>query len=189
VIVEETTKTLETIAIHESGHAVSMLELGFRFKSVSVIPDAKSLGRAGGYLYFTPSLSRRDLFDWVVCKMAGGAAEWIFKNGIHRRWNTRTNVLAGGGDYNTAWDAFRPVYGILEVERHLKRAQNRAVRLLKQPETWRKVNLIAKALLNSKTLSEDEVMDIIHCEALECEPGDIMTRETEPRKGKKASKK
>ena len=71
---------LYNIALHEAGHAIAVLVLGFELKSVSIIAEG-SAGGVTNWLARSSMHTLRDIEDQVVVALSGRAADSILGDG------------------------------------------------------------------------------------------------------------
>jgi hypothetical protein len=159
-------KNLVVSAYHEAGHAVIDRKLGFKVKRVTIIPDPK-LGAAGqvnnrylclSRVQFDNSYGsiRTRCHNWIIGAFAGEEAQ--------RRHNPRSvRSHHGAHDRKQISEILGRLHGEnSEVIKHAySYLQAEARKLVAYPITWRKIEDLAKALLERKTLSGEEVDDIL----------------------------
>jgi hypothetical protein len=163
-------KNLTTVAYHEAGHAVIDLKLGFQVKRVTIISDPKT-GAAGqvnnrylclGRIQFDNPYGsiRTRCHNWVIGAFAGEEAQRR-----HSPRSVRSHHIAH--DSKAISEILWRLHGEnSEVIRHAYRyLQAEARNLVANPIIWRKIEDLAKALLERKTLSGEEVADIL-CESI-----------------------
>jgi hypothetical protein len=155
-----------TVAYHEAGHAVIDRKLGFQVKRVTIISDSKT-GAAGQvdnrYLclsrvqFDNPYGSiRTRCHNWIIGAFAGEEAQRRYDPRSMRSHHIAHDRKAIG---EILWrlhgensEVIKHAYSYLQAE-----ARN----LVANPIIWRKIEDLAKALLERKTLSGEEVAEIL----------------------------
>lgn len=162
-------------AYHEAGHAVSAALMGLKLAYVTIV----SRSGYGGYIQYSDEnkfdFSRKECLDRICTDMAGRAAEVCFygDDGI---------TTGASEDIRSATESAMRMVGVYGMEEDmlcclgkekiaengevLKRVQNllaeqykRAVKLI--CDNRRKVEAVAKALVERESLTEKEILHII----------------------------
>ena len=159
--------TLKATAYHEAGHAMAAWHLEIPFgkgkHALSIVPVGSALGhfQSKQIVRFrngdlpTTGANRLKMEREVVVGLAGTMAQRRHRPSSARSWHASS-------DYHSAVDLVSNFTGsVRETEAYLKLLQIRAEQTLDRPGTWECVEAIATALLNRKTLSANEVVEII----------------------------
>jgi hypothetical protein len=137
-------------AFHEAGHAVAFHELGFKVKSVTIVPDEESLGKV--YLE-TRALHLRDLEYFYNEAIGSLAAEEAVKY-----YDPRYKAISER-------DRQEVVRLLMHTYNHDPRSwgyvEAKAKALVRKPSNWRKIKRVAKALVEKKTLHRDELLALL----------------------------
>ncbi len=134
----------EATAYHEAGHAVVALVLGRQVHHVSVLPNRDRLGVCE---FRKPSF--RPTEDWVereILISLGGIAAEARHTGVHA-WGS------AGRDFQYVHELAVARAGERRAERYTMRMLSKAEHLIAQEDNWRAIELIAKALLASGSIS------------------------------------
>ena len=163
----------QDVAFHEAGHAVAAVELGVRFRDVSIVAD-ESEGSAGHMfsvlpLPFSGDLEadveergeekvRRRYERHLIVSLAGEAAQRIAANqltGNPERYRGCDN------DRNAVYDVAVAIFENNEVaEAYVAFLYRRAVSIMRSPAGWCGVAAVAAALQDKKMLSSAQVRSI-----------------------------
>lgn len=153
--------TLKSTAYHEAGHAVAAWWLHLRFKKVSIRPDSDSLGRLVHRKFKAAdnpecnSSARIQLLmeKHAICALAGREAQRKFNPRSIRSYHHRS-------DYGQVIEylSCRVADGE-EIRLWARLLVHRANALI--TFRWPAVKAVATALLERKTLTEQEVRDTI----------------------------
>jgi ATP-dependent Zn protease len=154
---------LAATAYHEAGHAVMMLHLGVRFRTVTIVPEEDSLGHVLKHKVrnFRPDIemNARTLFSidqQIMCSLAGPAAEARFAGRYNRRgakWDhdnaaKLVDYLAGEGAG--------------EYALYLRLYKLRAKNMVNSLHFWKQVQSVAQSLLNRQTMTGEEVRELLY---------------------------
>jgi ATP-dependent Zn protease len=164
------TKQLAATAHHEAGHAVADSKLGFKIKQVTIVPCDESRGTATSTGLRVLRLLRRleygserttgkligDCHDLVITLFAGEEAQRRFDPLSIRRHMS-------AGDYQSAKEVLMRLHQDAERECFyaFKYLRARARNFISDPKNWRLIEDLAKALLERRTLTGEEVNDVI----------------------------
>lgn len=150
-------------AIHEAGHAVSLMALGLTIDSVSIVPTEKYSGIANspGLLgYYADTRPERAAIarSQVIHAYAGYEAE--------KRYNKNADPLYSQSDEEAAFDRLREYpprncrhIGDEAYKAALERLRRKARRLVKVH--WLEIERLADVLMERGTLNRTEVVQII----------------------------
>jgi hypothetical protein len=154
-------KRLTATAYHEAGHAVAREQRGLRFRRVTIVPEDGALGMvesAGVPRWvYEETGSRHRIRGWyedqIFVALAGPRAE--------RRVIGRRNHVGAGGDYRWVSDLILRL-GLPEAAQKPYLDYQIALLdgFLAVPYWWAKVEALAKALLDRKTLTGAEAREI-----------------------------
>ena len=161
-------RKLEATAYHEAGHAVSCIELERRFRSVTIIAADGALGSISKHPV-PPSIrsdvelthrARRWIEREILCSLAGLAAE--------RRLVGRNNWQGARSETSTVVDLGSFLYpaGTKVLEKYLDFMIERARFFVSAPHNWLRIERLATALLERRTLSAREAKRLC-CEAMQ----------------------
>jgi len=157
---------LDSTAYHEAGHAVVAVVQGLTNISVTIKPGEDSLGECihpgvFGYEYGGKRERKRIVREYIIVSYAGFQAEINF-NREAEQWRSQ-------GDENNALNLSREFSSVLPKqissvgdEAHMKflgKLQREARKLVRQH--WRSVSAVARELLKTKTLSGDQIKEIL----------------------------
>jgi Peptidase family M41 len=134
----------EATAYHEAGHAVVALALGRQVLQVSILPNKDRLGVCE---FRKPSF--RPTEDWIereILISLGGIAAEARHTGVHA-WES------AGRDFQYVEKLAVERAGERRAERYTMRMLSKAEYLISQDENWRAIEKIAKALLETGTIS------------------------------------
>jgi len=144
-------------AIHEAGHAVHALLHGFSFQSVAICHDGP---RAGEIHWSSPwdyhTLGWENTADgrlfaerWMVCHLAGMAAETRWGDGFHP-WGAQADV--------TCVEAVsrRIVENPKELHEYRIRLWQMATQFTQDDRNWRGIRALALELVRRKSLSGED---------------------------------
>jgi len=134
----------EATAYHEAGHAVVALALGRQVHQVSILPNKDRLGVCE---FRKPSF--RPTEDWIereILISLGGIAAEARHTGVHA-WES------AGRDFQYVEKLAVERAGERRAERYTTRMLSKAEHLISQDENWRAIEKIAKALLETGTIS------------------------------------
>ena len=162
---DRTARQLAATAHHEAGHAFSDWKFHFKIKQVTIVPGDGSLGTATTkYFQFRRLESGRlddgkqigRYHDRIVTLLAGEEAQRRFDPKSIRKHHA-------AGDYDSVKEVLMRLHPDAEKEcfyafRYL-RARTR--NLISNPMNWRRIEDLAKALLERRTLSGEEVDDVL----------------------------
>jgi ATP-dependent Zn protease len=162
-------KSLQSTAYHEAGHAVAAFHLGFRLRDCTIKPAGSSLGmtRRMGRLYLegieyrsmTPTLRDR-IEREIIQGLAGPVAQRRFAPRSCRHYHASE-------DYKTAVDTiFRISPSGQEVNAYMQWLKIRAENLVALH--WHEIKQVADALMVHETLDGTTIEQVI------C-PGKIVT--------------
>lgn len=156
-------KTLLTVAHHEAGHAVAAIYLGIPFQYATVLAEEDSLGhvlfkRAPKWAcneYSPRRLRQREYWEHkVIVGFAGRIAEEHFLG--------RGTRYGHHSDYQNIVDCGLPFWGANpEVHIHWFRwlhAQSKELVIRR----WRDISAVANALIESETLSYQEIRNLVN---------------------------
>ncbi len=158
--VKNPTKQLKAIAYHEAGHAFACWKLGVGIRSVTIKPDADSLG----YVHHnnvikndgrnSNSMRTRISFENdILISLAGPEAE--------RRFAGRTNHDSAWGDFKHASYSANLIGGDgAGADLFLKWMSYRAKDLVTKNGNWRAIRALASELLKKETLKGKEIKEI-----------------------------
>jgi len=154
-----------TTAYHEAGHAVADFYLRFKIRKVTIRPEREKRHEYHGYcqrqgrsyldridIEVTPVKQNR-IFNRIIAIAAGYVAQKRFSPRSVRRWHT-------SGDEQMAADLALYVTDPTGVEYLLRWLYHCAENLVEV--RWGDICAVADALLERKTLSGDEVREIIN---------------------------
>lgn len=155
----ETIKEQAT-AYHEAGHAVVafFLGVGFRKKTLTIIPDKTSAGSFQHHTAFpginpewdNSGRARLQAEKSVMISLAGGAAQKRFSQQSYRSWQNR-------GDRENAIDVLTHFVGdSAELTAYYRLLEIRTKNMLNRPGVWPCIEDLAQGLLKKKTLSAKE---------------------------------
>lgn len=177
------TKALIATAYHEAGHAVAAYHFGVRVKSVTIQPTDDSLGAViharldrrtaemVEYGSITPG-GREKVERMVVIVYAGGVAE--------RQHKGRHNHRGAQLDYSTVINYIDKLSGSPEqTEAYLRWLYIRTVDLVTNV-LWPEIEVVAQALLEYRTLSGDELRQILQASRTRGRPGLPLTAPAAP---------
>lgn len=172
---KERRRLAHAIAFHEAGHAVVAWQSRLKIKYVTVIPDGELLGtiKFAVPTWFQPRLVGKRLRDrhylerWIVALQAGGKAERWFRDWISSDWTLSVDPFF--------WKDSTPVGDEIDVRimedllRHVPRnalPSNFMEASRQRVETllvayWPLVESVAAALLERKTLTGTETVEVI----------------------------
>jgi hypothetical protein len=136
--------------IHEASHCVIACQLSRKFYSVTVVPMNDYRGRVLG-LHDAYNLDHA--LDNAVIFCAGTEGEKIYLNDSDRK------IPEYSGDYKNLVQMVSHAYGPQNFDIGLWSTQSRCKRML--IENWPKVERVANALMEYKTLTFDEVKKLI----------------------------
>ena len=155
-------KQLIQTAYHEAGHAVISYELGFNVKRVTIVPGEDSLGhmKPRGYLQLhrlegkIPTGEQLGRYhDRIVILLAGTEAQ--------RRYNPRSvrnlHRHLPGSDYQRVNELLMHLHGEDEGRAAFRYLKIRARNFVSHETNWVRIEGLANALLESQTLSGDEM--------------------------------
>ena len=131
-------------AYHEAGHAVVALVLGRQVHHVSILPNRERLGVCE---FRKPTT--RPSEDWVereILISLGGIAAEARHTGVHA-WGS------AGRDIQYVQALAIERAGERRADRYALRMLSKAEHLIGQDENWRAIELIAKALLETGSIS------------------------------------
>jgi hypothetical protein len=155
-------KRLTATAYHEAGHAVAMAQRYQRFRTVTIEPGDGYLGQVQGppipMWILNGSASRHRVTGWyndqVFILLAGPRAE--------RRITGRSNHRGASGDYAAVADLIVRMNIPDKAQKHYYAYHLATIdAFLATPFWWSKVEAVAVALLDRRTLSGDEARGII----------------------------
>lgn len=147
-------------AHHEAGHALADFKLGFRIKSVTIVPGDGYIGRITGHIGIhlgaaeVRNVTSATLARWhdkVVSLLAGGQAQRRFDPRSFRHWHTRDDKAAVDMllSRHHEGDEGRALYRYLDI-----RARN----LVAKPMNWRMIQDLARMLLVRRTMTGEQVV-------------------------------
>lgn len=151
-------RKLEATAYHEAGHAVACIVLEHPFLSATIIATDETLGSITKRPV-PPSITREDELThrsrrWIereiLCWLAGLAAE--------QRWTGRNNWRGARSDISWVVElgAFLHQAGTKVLDKYLDYMIERARDLVSAPQNWLRIEALATALLERRTLSARE---------------------------------
>ena len=153
---------LSRVAIHEAGHVVAAERLGRRIAYVHLSAPAPTRGRFrladAGVL---PPVWRRDFLPavhrWLTILLAGPAAEAEYVGEVPDvaplRWQE---------DVNTAQALAIASGSTRDIQAGLYyAAERRARRLMREPDTWRAVERVARRLTMHRRLEGEQVRELL----------------------------
>jgi len=145
-------------AYHEAGHAVALHvhNLPLQDLILDAIPDAEELSPRWmqRFQQSASASTEAPTATWLFCLVAGEIAESIYTD---RHWNHQApdvrdalavGAVASEGDVDEAWAL-------------LTWMLYRTRRTLREPDTWRKVEAVVRALITRGSLTSDEVRVLI----------------------------
>ncbi len=155
---------LESVSIHESGHALILLGLGMSLKSVSVVADEESLGRvsvlaSSRTAEVDPAGEYGDRFE--VLDALGDQMEVLFLSaGVVAQEIGGFDTTGGGSDERAAAEAEDRVFRLLGpyTPMWLARVRRDLERYLRAH--WPAVERIAKALVAEGELDGERVREL-----------------------------
>lgn len=171
-MVRKRSKQREDAAYHEAGHAVMCWSQKRAFRSVSIVGEGDSDGttscRPPGN-WFQPEVrmdarTRRRVEQEIEVAWGGTLAQ-----GIHDGLRPDTLAFPFGGDFESiVWFAGCVVGSeeIEQIEDYAERLRLRAYDTLRQPDIWRAVEALAKALLERGMLNWREARQVMKDAAL-----------------------
>ena len=155
---------LAATAHHEAGHAVANWKLGFKIRKVTIVPSDGPLGttttkglalRASEYGKLT---GRRIGYyhDMIVSQLAGEEAQRRFDPRSIRRDHTAR-------DYRSEKELLKRLHGDAEKEcfHAFRYLRERARNFVNHPINWRLIEDLARALLERRTLTGEEVKGVL----------------------------
>lgn len=168
--------SLEAIAYHESGHAVTSTRLGLRFQAVDITPSDR--GTSGGMRVWTDA--ERPPLDQIAVLIAGPVAQAKY-SGLseaelrelllpvdlqldHGGANDLFNARDLAGDIAAAKLGLASSHPDVRLRRRelVEEQRSRVVDLLFGDDAlWRAVQSVAAALLEHETLTGDEVLRLL----------------------------
>jgi ATP-dependent Zn protease len=141
-----TRQSLRTVAYHEAGHAVADIRFDFAFDRVTIIPS-----ESDGTLGHAKSVYGADDEHQVIDYLAGYAAE------IEVDPESKAQAKLGASDdFDRARDCLRR----LGVKCRLDPWHRKAHRFVR--DNWHAIDMIARDLVELKTLDGDEVALIVN---------------------------
>jgi ATP-dependent Zn protease len=160
----EPARQLLVTAYHEAGHAFADRYFHFKIKQVTIVPDEESLGTARTKYFQFRRLGYGKLsgaqigryHDRIVTLLAGEEAQ--------RRFDPHTiRAHQAEGDLCAVRELLFRLHPDQENEAShaFKYLQARTRNLINDPITWRRIQDLAKALLERKTLTGEEVNDVL----------------------------
>jgi ATP-dependent Zn protease len=149
------------LRIMRRAHAVADWKFGFKIKQVTIVPSDGALGTAK-----TKGLQLRRLehekltgkhyHDMIVTLLAGEEAQ--------RRFNPRSMRRHGAAsDHRSAKEVLIRLHEDAEKEcfHAFRYLRARARNFISNPQNWRLIEDLAKALLERRTLTGEEVNDVL----------------------------
>ena len=135
-------------AYHEAGHALALIKLdcGRELDHVTIEPSNRGLFHAGGHTQvknIQEEITQEQAHNWLICELAGEAAENIFENTPLKNRHTATR------DKKTARKLCEKTGTDLEA------ARQEAHNFIKENEGI--LNALAKSLLKKGTLRAEEL--------------------------------
>lgn len=157
------TKALISTAYHEAGHAVAAYFENIKVKQATIVPDddffgmvthqqiQKHIRDALEFGSITPT-KRARTESFIIVSLAGSIAE--------QKHRGRSNYVGSAQDRHDAVELVSRLSGSEEeANAYLKWLHVRAANLIKIH--WWAVDAVAKALLDSETLTGDELQQVI----------------------------
>lgn len=156
----------ERLAYHEAGHAVACIELGLRFKSVSIIKNNKSLGRVlfknlnlGSDTDFNDRIKNKCV-KYIISALAGPASEMKFMKKVQSELSKQ--------DFENATIVAQSINdSLIAANAHIKYLNLKAKSLFTDLDSktnkpaWKKVQFIAHLLIKDGYLDYNEVKKAI----------------------------
>ncbi len=163
-------KTLHRIAYHEAGHAIACIEMGLRFKHVTIIENEQNntLGHVMlSKFKFNPDYddsikSRIKLEKYIMAALAGPVAE--------KKFTGKLNAIIAQNDFEMSFKVATNFFGSIDVvslymQYMMAYTESFFTYNIDGEKTdthiWESVILIAEALLKDKILKYKEVIQII----------------------------
>jgi ATP-dependent Zn protease len=170
-----------TLAYHEAGHAVAACRLGFDVKKVTIIPTDQAAGSMlpRGYLQFR----RLEWETFTGARLGRYHDHMVAGTEAQRRYNPRSvrslHLHHKGSDYSRVVELLFRLHGHDDDE---CRAAFRYLRIRTRNlvMNWVRIEGLAKALIERKTLSGDEVREVFQASLdaqLEKETRELETKE------------
>ncbi|MFA6126148.1 MAG: hypothetical protein WC699_02490 [Bacteroidales bacterium] len=154
---------IERTAYHEAGHVVADYIVGFEIEYATIIPDEDSNGHVqskefANYYYEGFRLYHINdyqlAFNSIIVNLAGYLSE--------RKATGKGKLLVDLGDYGSSLDLFKA----FKISNNLRdammgTAEGYLCDIFNQERPWELVKLIAASLLERKTLTGQEITEII----------------------------
>ena len=151
-------RRLQLIAYHEAGHAVAAVFLHQRIRDVTIRESRNYSGRCR-----LANKRRRDstdeAFAAIKIRYAGELALKRLAPRSSRQWHVSSGPFGGDRDRDVIIDLALTQTDVAGVPLLLKWLEHETENLV--DARWEKICAVAEALLNRKTLSGDEVREII----------------------------
>ncbi len=158
---QQTRIRLLATAYHEAGHAVADWRHGFKVKRATVVPKNDALGSVSSVSrlhfrtleYTNPSGARIGRYhEMIVSLLAGRAAQRRFKPQSIRS-------CQASSDLRGVMEILTRLHGYDDEQKHAFRyLEARARKLVSHPQNWRMIQDVAKALIERRTMTGDEVV-------------------------------
>jgi ATP-dependent Zn protease len=170
---ERERRKLESTAYHEAGHAVACIELGRPFKSVTIVPGDGTRGQITMTpvpAWLMPDVDRSPRATrWIEREisylLAGLAAE--------HRFASRNNWLGAHDDISNARElaSFLYPFGSPVLKKYLAFMEELARMFVSVDKNWRRIEKLAAALIEHRTLSARESKELCRLALSEAVPG------------------
>ena len=151
--------TMESTAYHEAGHAIMHVVRGVPMDLVTIVSNDDYNGvcrwNHGPSIMLTMNMGNtsrayRELaIDSILISLSGAAAE--------ERFSGRYDKDGAEDDMNSAYNV--AVYYSRNPDKYLSSKFGEARKIIR--DNWRQVDLVAKALLEQKTLTWDDVLNLL----------------------------
>ena len=156
------TLSLKHVAYHEAGHAVAAFAMQRRVRSVTVIPEAGSLGHNvyGKGLTIQPDAeldgrTRSELERRIICGLAG----WAVEVKLNPR---RKRAFIADTDWHDAYDCASYVAGSgEETAAYVNWLWIRTKQLVALPHYWAAIEALAAELVAHRRIGERRVREVI----------------------------
>lgn len=152
-----------TTAYHEAGHALADFRLGFRIRSISIIPNDESFGLLRRFpkptffdKFDQAELDRKDIaeaHDWIISLFAGQEAQRRFRPNSLRPHH-------GEHDVECIDTILERLFHPDEHATLMKYLRVRTRLLIERPMNWRMISDLAEALVQQPSMKGRDVVAV-----------------------------